>query len=33
MWFPWAYYARATGKPIESDGDPGDHTRQSNLVA
>jgi len=27
MWFPWAYYARPTGKPIESDGDPGDHTR------
>jgi hypothetical protein len=26
MWFPWAYYARPTGKPIESDGDPSDQT-------
>ncbi|TQO19882.1 hypothetical protein FB472_1482 [Rhodoglobus vestalii] len=22
MWFPWAYYARATGIPIEIDGEP-----------
>ena len=27
MWFPWAYYARPTGKPIESDGAPGDLSR------
>ena len=27
MWFPWAYYARPTGKPVESNGAPGDQTR------
>jgi hypothetical protein len=26
MWFPWAYYARPTGKPIEADGAPADPT-------
>ena len=31
IWFPWAYYARPTGKPIESDATPADPTAQPNV--
>ena len=31
MWFPWAYYARPTGKPIEVDGAPADPTAEPNF--
>ena len=31
IWFPWAYYARPTGKPIEAHGPPVDPTAKPNF--
>ena len=31
IWFPWAYYARPTGEPIEGDATPADPTAQPNF--